>query len=71
METRQETTRYDAAQRRKGSRVGKERGLRIYIPAAELRKAGIDPHGPEPEYRLHGYQRSRNGSTVIVTLYSA
>lgn len=49
---RQETTRHDSQRRRKAQRYGKERGVRIYISASELRRMGIDPHGPEPEYKV-------------------
>lgn len=52
MEVRQETTRHDPAKRRKAQRSGRQTGCRIEIAAAELRAAGIDPHGPTPEYRV-------------------
>lgn len=71
MENQQETARYDRAERRKAVRYGKEKGVRVYIPAVELRRAGIDPEGPEPEYLLRGYQRSESGCSVIVSLYRA
>jgi hypothetical protein len=48
----QETARHDPYKRRKAQRAGKERGCRIYLSAAELRIAGIDPHGPPPEYKV-------------------
>lgn len=65
----QETTRYDHAARRQSVRYGSEKGVRVFIPAAELRRAGIDPHGPAPEYSVRGHKRSANGSTVMVSLY--
>lgn len=60
---------YDAAVRRRAQRAGQEKGCRIYVPAPVLLAAGIDPDGPAPYYRLRGYRRSKNGRTVIVTLY--
>lgn len=60
---------YDAAARKLAVRRGRERGCSVYIAAEELKAAGIDPHGPPPFYRVHGFQRSRNGHTAIVTLY--
>jgi hypothetical protein len=61
--------RYDALARRRASRAQRERGCWVYIPAEELAKAGIDPHGPAPWYRTVGYRRSANGHSVIVSLY--
>ena len=49
-----EDRRYDAAVRRNGHRMGAERGIRIYIPAAELRRAGFDPHDDPPTYKVWG-----------------
>lgn len=63
---RQETSRYDDGARRKSVRKGAERGVWIFIPAAELRKAGIDPHGPVPRYRLWGRARG----SVLLRLYA-
>jgi hypothetical protein len=54
--------RYDAGERRQAKRSGRERGCWTYIPAEELRKAGIDPGGPIPFYRVWGSSR---GSLVI------
>jgi hypothetical protein len=34
-----------------------------------LTAAGIDPLEPPPFYRTHGFQRSRNAGSVIVSLY--
>lgn len=67
MEAHQETSRYDSGLRRKSHRKGKERGINIYIPAAMLRAAGIDPSGPCPEWQ--GWPRDQRGSSVVVKLY--
>lgn len=56
---------YDSARRRQAKRTGRERGCWIYIPAEELARAGIDPHGPLPLYRTWG--TARRG--VLVRLY--
>lgn len=69
METRQEHSRYDAGERRKSHRKGKERGVNIYIPAAMLRAAGIDPSGPCPEWQ--GWASNVKGSSVRVKFYRA
>lgn len=53
--------RHDPAKRRRSQRAGKEKGVRIYIAAAELRAAGIDPHGPAPEYRVWPDTTKRGG----------
>jgi hypothetical protein len=60
---------YDAARRKRATRGGRDRGCRVYIAADELRAAGISPEGPPPFYRVRGYQRSKNGHSVIVSLY--
>jgi hypothetical protein len=67
MAARHESYKYDQAARRKSERRGRERGIRVFIPAAELRKAGIDPHGPAPEYKLWG--NADRGASVFVKLY--
>lgn len=61
--------RHDAGMRRKAQRRGRERGCWVYIAGEELQAAGIDPHGPVPFYKIATYQRSRNASTAIVSLY--
>ena len=61
--------RYDAAERKQGKRAQRERGCWVYIAATELQAAGFDPHGPPAYYRAHGYQRSANAGSVIVSLY--
>lgn len=63
METRQ--GRYDANERKQSRRAGRQRGCVIYIPLEELVKAGIDPEGPPPFYRVWG--TARGG--VFVRLY--
>lgn len=54
MEHLRDGLRYDPERRRKSQRHGSEKGVRIFISATELRKAGIDPDGPPPEYRVWG-----------------
>lgn len=57
--------RHDAAQRRKASRKGRERGCSLYIAAEELELAGIDPYGPPPEYKAWPGRKR----TVLIQLY--
>lgn len=57
--------RYDPARRRRAKRTGRERGCWLYVPAEELERAGIDPTGPPPWYRVWGRSRS-----VLVGLYA-
>ena len=64
-----QTTSYDPARARVSDRRGRQRGVYVYLPAAELARAGIDPDGPPPTYRTHGYRRSKHGHSVIVSLY--
>lgn len=63
----QENTRYDAGERRRALRHGRERGCWVYVPAEELRAAGIDPAGDVPFYRTWG--TARGG--VFVRLYKS
>ena len=49
--------------------MGRQKGIRVFIPAAELRKAGIDPDGPVPWYRLAGVQSRKSSRRVIVNLW--
>ncbi len=70
MQSYQEQSRYDSVERRKGVRKPRDRGVWVFIPAVELRKAGIDPHAEPPTYRTVGHQRSTHGHSVIVTLYA-
>jgi hypothetical protein len=67
MAEKHEHHKYDAAERRKSHRKGSERGVNIFIPAAMLRAAGIDPDGPCPEWQ--GWPRNDKGSSIIVKLY--
>jgi hypothetical protein len=61
---------YDAAARNRAQRKPRYRGVTVYIPADVLEAAGIDPDDGQPIfYRLAGYRRSRNGHSVIVSLY--
>lgn len=64
MEIDRDTLRYDHAQRRKSRRSGREKGVHIYIAAAELRKAGIDPDAPPPDYKVWGGKKADGGLTV-------
>jgi hypothetical protein len=45
--------------------VGREKGCRVYIAADELERAGYDPSGPAPFYRVWG--SSRGG--LFIRLY--
>lgn len=53
--------RHDPQKRRRAQRHGKEKGVRIFVAAAELREAGIDPEGPPPEYRVFPGQKRDGG----------
>jgi hypothetical protein len=57
--------RHDTAERKCAKRSGRERGCWTYIAAEHLEKAGIDPNGPRPWYRIWAGERGR----FIVTLY--
>jgi len=57
--------RYDAMARRRSFRVGRERGVRIFIPEEELEAAGFKGDEPAPFYRTWGYRRG----SVIVRFY--
>ena len=57
--------RYDKALRRRAVRKQREKGCSVYIPAEELLRAGIDPDGPEPFYRVWGSPRG----SVVIRLY--
>jgi hypothetical protein len=59
------TGRYDAMLRRRATRKQRERGCSVYIASEELVKAGIDPDGPTPWYRVWGAGRG----SVLVRLY--
>jgi len=61
----QEWSRYDDGSRRKAVRRGKEKGVWVFVPAAELRATGHDPAGPVPFYRVWGRARG----SVLVRFY--
>lgn len=63
-----ETSRYDRLSWRKAVRAGRQRGVTVFIPAAELRAAGIDPDGPAPEFRLAGMMSRKSSHRVIINL---
>jgi hypothetical protein len=65
METLRDGIRHDPFARRKGQRHGSEKGVRIYLSASDLRKAGIDPDGPTPEYKV--WSPSKGG--IMLRLY--
>ena len=67
MDVQTEVARYDNRARRKSHRKGRERGVNIYIPAAMLRAAGIDPDGPCPEWQ--GWGSAVKGHSVRVKFY--
>ena len=57
--------------KRRSIRKGREKGIRVFVPAVELAAAGIDPNGPPPLYTTHGVpDRARRG-VVLVKLYPA
>lgn len=59
----------DTMARKRSRRQRREKGCTVYIDMEQLRAAGLDPNDPPPYYTARGYQRSRNGHTVIVSLY--
>jgi hypothetical protein len=59
--------RHDSEARRKSQRHGRQKGITITIAAAELRRAGIDPDGPAPEYRVFPGKKADGG--VQLRLY--
>lgn len=65
MDVQQERSRYDSAAPRRSYRKGRERGVWIFVPAAELRAAGFDPHGEPPTYRVWG----RPGGSLFGRFY--
>lgn len=64
-----ETSRYDSAERRRSVRAGRQKGITVFIPAAELRKAGIDPDALPPDYKLSGTMSRKSSHRVMVNLY--
>lgn len=65
MSAPQANTRYDSGARRRAVKAGRERGVRVFIPAEELRKAGFADDEPAPFYRTWGTPRGG----VFVRLY--
>jgi hypothetical protein len=57
--------RYDEEFRRQSVRRGAERGVWVFVPARELRAAGLDPHEAAPKYKVWGRPRG----SVLVRLY--
>jgi hypothetical protein len=57
--------RHDTAERKRATRAGRRRGCYIYIVAEDLERAGIDPRGETPWYRVWAGERGR----FVVTLY--
>lgn len=45
--------RHDAAQWRKASRKGRERGCSLFVAAEELARAGIDPYEAPPAFKVY------------------
>lgn len=58
---------YDPARRRRSVRKGREGGCWVYIPAAELRKIGLDTRNEPPLYRVYGGPRRG----VVLSFYPA
>jgi len=69
MEDWRETSRYDRAERRRAVRAGRQKGVTVFIPAAELRAAGIDPDSEPPWYKLTGVMSRKSSRRVIVSLW--
>lgn len=57
--------------RRQSARHGREKGIRIFIPATELDAAGFDPDGPPPPYTTQGVRDRPSRGVVLVKLYRA
>lgn len=57
--------KYDDGARRHSIRKTRERGCWVYVPAAELEKAGFAADEPPPFYRTWGRERG----SVMVRLY--
>jgi hypothetical protein len=64
-EPKQRRGKYDPALRRRSTRSGRSKGCHVYIAADELERAGWDPDGPPPFYRVWG--SSRGG--LFIRLY--
>lgn len=52
MSTKQQENTYDPGQRRQSQRAGREKGIRVFIPAEVLLASGLDPDAPPPSYRV-------------------
>ena len=59
--------RHDAAQWRKASRKGRERGCSLFIAAEELAGAGIDPYAEPPLFKVYPGRKR----TLLVQLRAA
>lgn len=66
MASRQAQTAYDPAKPRRSQRSGKQKGATIYLSAVELERAGIDPDGDPPTYKV--WATSKGG--IMVRLYA-
>ncbi len=55
--------------RRKSARLGREKGIRVFIPAVQLEAAGIDPNAEPPEYVVQGVSDRPTRGLVLVRLY--
>jgi hypothetical protein len=59
----------DTVARKRAGRRRRERGCTVYIDAEQLSRAGFPLDHDPPYYTARGYQRSKNGHSVIVSLY--
>lgn len=55
--------------RRRAQRSGREKGLRIFVPAAVLEAAGIELDGDAPTYTVQAVRDRPSRRSVIVRLY--
>jgi len=62
----QEKARYDDGATRRATRKQRETGLSFYVPAAELRKIGVDPHDPPTAYRIFAMSKH----SLAIRLYA-
>lgn len=57
-------------ERRRAQRGGREKGLRVFVPATALELAGIDPNGELPAYTVQAVNdRRRSRATILVRFY--
>lgn len=61
---------FDPAKRRKATRRKGYKGIDLHVPGEVLADAGWPLDGPLPYYKVAGYQRSKNGRTITVSLYT-